>query len=41
MLEIMGYILLAPVAIVAVGVAAGLIIGVAKGVYKAIKNFTK
>lgn len=39
MLEVLGYILLAPLAIAAVGVAIGVGIGVAKGIYKAIKNF--
>ena len=41
MLEVIVCIILAPLAIAAVGVAAGVLIGVCKGVYKAIKNFTK
>ena len=39
MLEVIGYILLAPLATAVVGVAVGVAIGVAKGIYKAIKNF--
>lgn len=39
MLEVIGYILLTPLAIAVVGVAVGVAIGVAKGIYKAIKNF--